>query len=75
MDFDFGALFSSFLIGTIGLGFFMFGKKSGAPLPLAIGAAMMVYPYFITGLLAMWAIALVLSIMPFVPTIMNRHGA
>lgn len=74
MDFDFSSLFSSFLIGTIGLGFFMYGKKASAPLPLGVGLAMMIYPYVIANLMVMWAIAAVLFVVPFIPYIMSRRG-
>jgi hypothetical protein len=36
------------LFGSIGLGFFIYGKRQGAPVPLACGLALMVFPYFVS---------------------------
>lgn len=37
------------LFGSIGLGFFIYGKKQQAMVPLFCGVALMVFPYFVTG--------------------------
>ena len=37
-----GVVFSS-----IGLGYFVYGKRQRAPVPLVVGLALMTYPYFI----------------------------
>jgi len=73
MDFGYGWLFSSFVIGTFGLGFFLYGKKAPALLPLLVGLALMIYPYFISSLVGMWVIAVVLVVIPFVPYILSRR--
>lgn len=57
MDMDFGVLMSAMLIGTFGLGFFIYGKKSTNLPVLALGLAFMVYPYFVHSVLWMWIIA------------------
>lgn len=54
---DTGLLLSAMLIGTVGLGLFLFGKKSENIGCLALGLALMVYPYFVHSILAMWLIA------------------
>ena len=54
---SFGYLFSSLVIGTVGLGFFLYGKKRPEPKCLLIGLAMCIYPYFVSSLLLMWGIA------------------
>ncbi len=36
------------LFGSIGLGFFTYGKKQKAVVPLLSGVGLMVFPYFIT---------------------------
>jgi len=41
-------LFASILFGAIGLGAFLFGKKSSRWQPMVFGAALMGYPYFIS---------------------------
>jgi predicted membrane protein len=55
-----GVLFSS-----VGLGFFIYGKKQRAPVPLVCGLALMVYPYFIPNVIALVAIGIVLSAIPY----------
>lgn len=37
------------LFGSIGLGFFIYGKKQRAIVPLVCGLALMVFPYFVPG--------------------------
>jgi hypothetical protein len=55
-----GVLFSS-----MGLGFFIYGKKQHAPVPLVCGIALMIYPYFIPNVIALVAIGIVLSAIPY----------
>jgi hypothetical protein len=52
-----GLLFSGLLIGTVGVGMFIYGKKRPEPKCLLIGIAMCVYPYFVSSLALMWVIA------------------
>jgi hypothetical protein len=56
---SFGVLFSSLLIGAVGLGLFLYGKKRPEPKCLLIGIAMCVYPYFVSSIVLMWLIAAV----------------
>ena len=56
---DFGdpwALFSSVIIGLIGMAIFMYGKKQTNFRFIGVGVALCVFPYFVTSLLAMWLI-------------------
>jgi hypothetical protein len=55
-----GLLFSS-----IGLGFFLYGRKQRAAVPMVCGLAMMIYPYFIPNVLALIAIGIVLAAIPY----------
>jgi len=55
-----GLLFSS-----IGLGFFVYGKKQGAIVPLVCGLALMVYPYFVTNAAILVAIGAALIAIPY----------
>jgi hypothetical protein len=55
-----GLLFSS-----IGLGFFLYGKKQRAVVPLVSGLVLMIYPYFIANVFALVAIGVVLSAIPY----------
>jgi hypothetical protein len=56
---DLNSLLSSIVIGAIGMGLFIYGKKTQEFKTLGIGIAMCVYPYFVHSLLLMWGIALV----------------
>jgi len=49
-------LFASVLFGAIGLGAFIYGKKSYRWQPLGLGVALMVYPYFISQTWLLYAI-------------------
>jgi hypothetical protein len=55
-----GVLFSS-----IGLGFFMYGKKQKASVPFICGIALMVCPYFVTNTLMLVLVSLVLIATPY----------
>ena len=55
-----GLLFSS-----IGLGFFLYGKKQRAVVPLVCGLALMIYPYFIPNVIAVVVIGVVLTAVPY----------
>jgi hypothetical protein len=41
------------LFGAIGMGYFVYGKRQSALLPLVCGLGLMVFPYFVTGTLWM----------------------
>jgi hypothetical protein len=60
-----GNLFLGLFFSTIGLGFFVYGKKQGALVPLACGLLLMVYPYFISNMLLVVLIGLVLIAVPY----------
>lgn len=53
------------LFGSIGLGFFIYGKKQRAIVPLVCGLALMVFPYFISGTLLLIAIGVALMAIPY----------
>ena len=55
-----GLLFSS-----IGLGFFIYGKKQQRLIPLICGLALMVYPYFVESVLLLMGIGIVLIALPY----------
>lgn len=56
----FGLLFSS-----IGLGFFLYGKKQRAIVPLACGLALMIFPYFVTNNVVLVAVGIALVVVPY----------
>jgi hypothetical protein len=47
MTFDGNSLLAGFAVSTVGLGFFMYGKKQGRPPQILFGLISMVYPYFV----------------------------
>jgi len=55
----------SLLFSSIGLGFFIYGKKQKVVVPLFCGLALMVYPYFVSNLFLLVAIGAALIMLPY----------
>lgn len=53
------------LFGSIGLGFFVYGKKQKAIMPILSGIGLMVIPYFISSLYIMIFSGIVLIALPY----------
>ena len=53
------------LFGSVGLGFFIYGKKQQALVPLLCGMALMIFPYFVTSTLMLVTIGFVLIALPY----------
>ena len=53
------------LFGSIGLGFFIYGKKQKAVVPLVCGLALMVYPYFVSNVPLLVGIGVALLAIPY----------
>lgn len=53
---DMAPLLWGVLFSSIGLGYFIYGKRQGAPVPLLCGIGLMVFPYFVSN---SWTMALV----------------
>ncbi len=53
------------LFGSIGLGFFIYGKKQQAVVPLVCGVALMVFPYFVSGTAWLLIIGVALTVLPY----------
>ena len=53
------------IFGSIGLGFFVYGKKQKAVIPLFSGIGLMVFPYFISNLYILIFSGIVLVALPF----------
>jgi len=53
------------LFGSIGMGFFVYGKRQSAPVPLACGIALMIFPYFVSNNWAMVLIGAALMAVPY----------
>ncbi|WP_336929219.1 amino acid transport protein [Acinetobacter tandoii] len=55
-----GVIFSS-----IGLGYFLYGKKQKLTVPFVVGLILMVFPYFIESNVLLGSIGILLSIIPY----------
>jgi len=55
----------SLLFSSVGLGFFMYGKKQKAVVPLFSGLGLMIYPYFISNTILLVAIGAALIVLPY----------
>ena len=53
------------LFGSIGFGFFLYGKRQRVVVPLVCGLALMVYPYFVSGTLLLVVIGIALMAVPY----------
>ena len=62
---DVGVLLWGLLFSSIGLGFFLYGKKQRAVVPLVCGLVLMIYPYFIPNVMVLVAIGVVLIAVPY----------
>ena len=55
-----GVLFSS-----IGLGYFIYGRKQSRTIPLLCGVVLMVYPYFMPNSIALVVIGIIFTAVPY----------
>lgn len=53
------------MFGAIGLGFFTYGKRQRAIVPLFTGIALFVFPYFISNVYILVAVGIVLMVIPY----------
>ena len=61
MNFDGNSLLAGFAVSSVGLGFFMYGKKQARAPQILFGVICMVYPYFVASPGWMFAILVALS--------------
>jgi hypothetical protein len=59
------AIVFGLLFGTIGLGYFIYGKKQQEYVSLSCGIALMAFPYFVTDTILLCAIGVALMAIPF----------
>ena len=59
------ALLWGLLFGSIGLGFFIYGRKQRAVVPLICGLALMVFPYLVSNTILLVGIGAVLIAIPY----------
>ena len=53
------------LFGSIGVGFFIYGKRQSMVVPLVCGLALIVYPYFVTNTWLLLLIGIALMAVPY----------
>ncbi len=53
------------LFGSIGLGYFVYGKKQRRGIPLLSGVALMAFPYFVSNSFLIVLIGVVLMALPY----------
>jgi len=53
------------LFGSIGTGYFIYGKKQGAPVPLICGLVLILYSFAVSNPYGLVAIGVVVSAVPY----------
>jgi hypothetical protein len=53
------------LFGSVGLGYFIYGKKQRAVVPLVCGLVLMVFPYFVSNVILLVVAGAVLCAIPY----------
>jgi len=62
-----GWIFGGLLFGLVGIAAFGYGKKTAQYRPMALGVALMVYPYFVKNVFFLYAAGAVLTALLFYP--------
>jgi hypothetical protein len=63
---DTSTLILGIIFGSVGLGFFVYGKKQAAFIPLFSGIGLMAIPYFISNMYILILSGIVLAALPFI---------
>jgi hypothetical protein len=53
------------IFGSVGLGYFLYGKKQRAVVPLVSGLVLMVVPYFISNTIVLVVVGVLISAIPY----------
>jgi len=53
------------LFGAVGLGFFAYGRKQKAVVPLFTGVALFIFPYFISNVYMLVIVGVILVVLPY----------
>lgn len=53
------------LFGSIGLGYFIYGKKQRAAVPLVCGLGLMIFPYFVPNTMLLVGVGAMLIAIPY----------
>ena len=59
------ALLWSLVFGSIGFGFFLYGKKQHAVVPLVCGLGLMTLPYVVSNLLLLITLGVTFIVLPY----------
>lgn len=62
---DTASLLWGLLFGSVGLGYFIYGKNQKALVPALCGAALMIFPYFVSSIWLMVVVGAGLMALPF----------
>ena len=61
---DPNTLFWGLMFGAVGMGYFMYGKNMAKPVPMLVGIALCVFPYFVKDTLPLILIGGALMLLP-----------
>jgi hypothetical protein len=62
---DTSSLLWGLLFGSIGLGFFVYGRRQKVVVPLLCGLALMIFPYFVANTVLLVIVGVVLMAIPY----------
>jgi predicted membrane protein len=62
---DTSLLLWGLIFGSIGFGFFVYGKKQQAIVPLLCGLALMIFPYFVSNVIVLVVVGVALMAIPY----------
>ena len=62
---DASSLLWGLLFGSIGLGFFVYGRKQRTVVPLVCGLTLMIFPYFVTNTMLLVTLGIALIAIPY----------
>jgi hypothetical protein len=61
---DMNTMLLGLLFGSIGLGYFIYGKRQAQPVVKYTGLVLMIYPYFIINNIALFLVGVILLFVP-----------
>ena len=62
---DTSSLLWGLLFGSIGLGFFVYGRRQKTVVPLVCGVALIIFPYFVSNTVLLVILGLALIAIPY----------
>lgn len=62
---DTSSLLWGLVLGSVGLGYLIYGRKQGAVVPLIVGLALIIYPYFVSNTFLLVGIGVILVAIPY----------